>query len=102
MELRPNHSLYFQANTSIMAQIEVNSPNVSYEKDYITTRYRYETTAVEQDGDRVRVTPTEKEYVLRTQRRVPKTGLMLVGLGGNNGTTVVAGILANREGLTWR
>ena len=26
---------------------------------------------------------------------------MLVGLGGNNGTTVVGGITANREGITW-
>ena len=26
---------------------------------------------------------------------------MLVGLGGNNGTTFTAGILANREKLTW-
>lgn len=26
---------------------------------------------------------------------------MLVGLGGNNGTTVTAGILANRHGITW-
>jgi len=27
---------------------------------------------------------------------------MLVGLGGNNGTTVVGGCIANREGITWR
>jgi len=32
---------------------------------------------------------------------VPKTGLMLVGLGGNNGSTLVAGIIANKYGLTW-
>lgn len=27
--------------------------------------------------------------------------MMLVGWGGNNGTTVTAGIIANRQGLTW-
>ena len=27
--------------------------------------------------------------------------MMLVGWGGNNGTTVTAGILANRRGLVW-
>ena len=27
--------------------------------------------------------------------------MMLVGLGGNNGTTVTAGILANKRGLKW-
>lgn len=27
---------------------------------------------------------------------------MLVGLGGNNGTTLVGGVIANREGITWK
>lgn len=26
---------------------------------------------------------------------------MLVGLGGNNGTTVTAGVLANKHKVTW-
>lgn len=33
--------------------------------------------------------------------QVPKLGLMLVGLGGNNGTTVTAAILANKHKLSW-
>jgi len=28
-------------------------------------------------------------------------GLMLVGWGGNNGSTLTAGILANKHGVTW-
>ena len=27
---------------------------------------------------------------------------MLVGLGGNNGSTLVGGVIANREGITWK
>lgn len=27
--------------------------------------------------------------------------LMLIGLGGNNGTTLVASVLANRHQITW-
>lgn len=38
----------------------------------------------------------------RTDRRVPRLGVMLVGWGGNNGTTVTAAVLANCRGLTWR
>lgn len=38
----------------------------------------------------------------RTERRVPRLGVMLVGWGGNNGTTVTAAVLANSLGLTWR
>ena len=37
----------------------------------------------------------------RTETVVPRTGMMLVGLGGNNGTTVTAGILANKYNMTW-
>ena len=35
----------------------------------------------------------------KTERVVPKTGLMLVGWGGNNGTTVTGAIIANRVAL---
>jgi myo-inositol-1-phosphate synthase len=38
---------------------------------------------------------------IRTDMRVPKLGLMLVGWGGNNGSTMTAGILANRKKSTW-
>lgn len=36
-----------------------------------------------------------------TDKRVPKLGVLLVGLGGNNGSTLVAGILANKKRLSW-
>jgi len=39
--------------------------------------------------------------VLKTSKVVPKLGVMLVGLGGNNGSTFVAGLIANRKKLTW-
>lgn len=38
----------------------------------------------------------------RTERKVPRTGLMLVGWGGNNGTTVTGAIIANRKGMQFR
>jgi myo-inositol-1-phosphate synthase len=40
-----------------------------------------------------------KEHRLVTDKRVPRLGVMLVGLGGNNGSTLVAGILANKNRL---
>ncbi|MEQ2171379.1 Inositol-3-phosphate synthase 1-A [Goodea atripinnis] len=48
------------------------------------------------------VTPRSTEMTFRTERRVPRLGVMLVGWGGNNGTTVTAAVLANKLGLTWR
>jgi myo-inositol-1-phosphate synthase len=80
----------------------VNSPNVSYTDSEIKSKYTYRTTKVEtgDDGEFV-ATPTETLYDFKTERKVPKTGMMLVGWGGNNGTTVTAGIIANRRNLVW-
>ena len=39
--------------------------------------------------------------VFKTDTCVPKLGMMLVGLNGNNGSTVTAGILANKFNLCW-
>ena len=50
----------------------------------------------------MQVTPRTTEMTFRTERRVPRLGVMLVGWGGNNGTTVTAAVLANKQGLTWR
>lgn len=76
---------------------QVNSPNVQYTDNYIQARYNYQSVIVEGEV----AVPKDEQLVLRTDRRVPKTGLMLVGWGGNNGSTVTAGILANKLGLKW-
>ena len=47
------------------------------------------------------VTANTTQLHIRTERHVPKLGVMLVGWGGNNGTTVTAAILANQMGLSW-
>ena len=51
--------------------------------------------------------PTPPQPVLsKDSQHKPKTtgsvGIMLVGLGGYNGTTLLAGIIANRLNITWR
>lgn len=80
----------------------VDSPNVAYSAAEINSKYTYRTTAVSQNPDGSYVaTPKETRYDFKVDRKIPKTGMMLVGWGGNNGTTVTAGILANRRGLTW-
>ena len=82
-------------------QLEVNSPNVQYTEEHITSRYLYNMNNVEQKGNKVTVNPSSHRYVFRTQRKVPRHGVMLVGWGGNNGSTVTGGIIANREKLSW-
>lgn len=79
----------------------VNSPNVAYTDSEIKSRYTYRTTEVEMKEGKFVATPKETVYDFKVDRKVPKVGMMLVGLGGNNGTTVTAGILANKRGLVW-
>ena len=80
----------------------VNSPNVVYTESEIKSKYVYHTTSVSQSEDGKYVaTPKETVYDFKVERKVGKVGMMLVGWGGNNGTTVTAGIMANRQGLVW-
>jgi len=75
----------------------VESANCQYSDNAILSDYVYETTMV--DGNVVKPVQTKMQF--QTERQVPKTGVMLIGLGGNNGCTCVAGALANKLGLTW-
>jgi len=80
---------------------EVDSPNVKYSEDYIESTYQYESTDVQMRNGKAVAVPKKVEYQFRTQRKTPKLGLMLVGWGGNNGSTCTAGILANKHKMEW-
>ncbi|RNC50360.1 myo-inositol-1-phosphate synthase, partial [Trypanosoma cruzi] len=76
--------------------------NVQYTEEAITAKYVYRTTRVKESKEEVIVGPVNVALRFRTLRKRAKCGLMMVGWGGNNGSTVTAGILANKHGLTWR
>ena len=80
---------------------EVDSPNVKYSADYIESTYQYESTDVQMRNGKAVAVPRKIEYQFKTQRKAPKLGLMLVGWGGNNGSTCTAGILANKNAMEW-
>lgn len=82
--------------------MQVNSSNVTYENGHIEATYEYKSSSVEklQNGT-LKVTPKSTEYKFKTNTKVPKLGIMLVGWGGNNGTTFTAGLLANKLKLSW-
>ncbi|KAK1246777.1 hypothetical protein MKX08_000579 [Trichoderma sp. CBMAI-0020] len=87
---------------AVQSTFVVNSPNVNYTESEIRSKYTYRTTSVETDANGNFVaTPKETLYDFKVDRKVPKVGMMLVGWGGNNGTTVTAGIIANRRNLVW-
>lgn len=45
--------------------------------------------------------PVVQSKTIKTGKNVPKLGVMLVGLGGNNGSTFTAGLIANRRAMSW-
>ena len=84
------------------APIQIDSPRTVYTNNAITSSFSYESTEVEQlSNGTLKATPKVEQFSFQTATKVPKTGCMIVGWGGNNGTTVTAGIMANKQHLTW-
>ncbi|KAF9783791.1 Myo-inositol-1-phosphate synthase [Thelephora terrestris] len=82
-------------------QIVVESENSRFSDDYIISKYTDRGADVVVVNGQYIVKPTARSYEFQTQREVSKTGLMMVGIGGNNGTTLAATVLANRHNVVW-
>ncbi|KAJ1668773.1 Myo-inositol-1-phosphate synthase [Coemansia sp. RSA 1813] len=82
---------------------KVDSPYVRYGDGAIESDYMYDTTIVSRDSATggLSAKPTKVHYQFKTKTSVGRVGLMLVGWGGNNGSTVSASILANKKGISW-
>lgn len=89
--------------SKMASTLNVESPNVHYSDKHIEVDYQYQTTSVLAEGPAgYTVRPETTELSIRTDRHVPKLGLMLAGWGGNNGSTLTAALEANKRGLEWR
>ncbi|SPP75670.1 inositol-3-phosphate synthase [Drosophila guanche] len=83
--------------------LEIISPKVRVDDDFIETDYEYQTSHVKRTASgQLQVHPQTTALKIRTGRQVPKLGVMLVGWGGNNGSTLTAALEANRRQLKWR
>ncbi|EFN71722.1 Inositol-3-phosphate synthase A [Camponotus floridanus] len=88
-------------------KVRVNAPTVRYSEDFIEAEYEYWRTSVTEsdendDNNTYTVSPTLTRLLIRTMMKVPKLGLMLVGWGGNNGSTITAALIANKLKLMWK
>ena len=77
----------------------VNSPHVTYTEDFITTEYHTSSPVVDIANGSISL--DSQHFTFKTAKMVPRLGVMLVGWGGNNGSTLTAGILANQLNMTW-
>lgn len=83
--------------------LRVKSANVSYTSDVIEARYTYFQTRADFDSasQTILAIPEQTTYNFRTSNHVRRTGLLQVGWGGNNGTTLTAAIIARKNGISW-
>ena len=79
----------------------VDSKNVELKGTEIYSTYTYETSKVVSNEKGISIVPYSKKIEFKTETKIPKLGVMIVGWGGNNGTTVTNGILANKLSLKW-
>ena len=92
-----------ESNNTNKVAFKVNSDKVQYTEDAIIADYMYDTSVVEMSPEgQMTVRPKQELIKIKTDIKVPKTGVMMVGWGGNNGTTVTAAILANRHKISYR
>jgi len=68
-----------QVSADLPETFTVTSPNVQYSDDHITSKYAYRTTEVEVEGGQYVASPKETLFDFKTERRVGKVGVMLVG-----------------------
>mmetsp|Transcript_41751 Transcript_41751/g.46606 ORF Transcript_41751/g.46606 Transcript_41751/m.46606 type:complete len:531 (-) Transcript_41751:313-1905(-) len=85
------------STSNLNENFTVRSDKCKYTKDAIISDFTYESALVEGNV----VVPIVTKMNFKTERVVPKVGVMLVGLGGNNGCTCIAGAIANKLGLAW-
>lgn len=83
-------------------KLHVQSPNTEIKGNFLHTTYTHEITRAFKSDNGYKIIKETKGYELKTDLKVPKLGLMLVGWGGNNGSTLTASLIANRKNLSWR
>ncbi|CAD8165244.1 unnamed protein product [Paramecium pentaurelia] len=81
--------------------MKVQSTTTQQDDHFLISNYDYKSTNIEKNGDKYIAKPQITNFKFKTDTRIPKLGVMLVGWGGNNGTTLTGGILANKFNITW-
>jgi len=99
---KANPQLATHYGVSRSCKIAVSGDHVSLKDGKLISNYIYQKNHVEvsPNGDVV-IAPRQYKYQFETDVTVPKVGVLLVGWGGNNGSTLTAGLLANKLNMDW-
>ncbi|KAI0987885.1 hypothetical protein GJ496_005771 [Pomphorhynchus laevis] len=81
----------------------IESTAVVDDGTWINAKYQYRTSNVCHDeSGAIIVSPAQYAMDIRTKKHVPRVGVMMAGIGGNNGSTLVGTVLSNKMKLSWR
>lgn len=86
---------------TLLSGFKVNGSHVRHSDEYIEADFVYSSSQVSTDSPVPNVTNKHRMYTFRTEKTLPKLGVLLVGWGGNNGSTVTAGVIANKNKMSW-
>lgn len=81
--------------------LKITGPFAKHAEDNIISTYLSQTCVMTEADGIYSTNLKTSEYTFKTKIQTPKLGVLFVGLGGNNGTTFTAGILANKHNITW-
>jgi myo-inositol-1-phosphate synthase len=79
--------------------IIVESAEVNVDESFIESTYVHKFSHYNPQTKRVKVDANNIHF--KTEKKPGKVGLLMVGFGGNNGSTILGGILANKNNVTW-
>ena len=93
-----------------MTAAQFSESSIPYNPEFVTvangelvSKYTYHNTLVTKDAqtNKVSIKPIQQDYKFKLDLKVPKVGVMLVGFGGNNGSTFLAATLANKHNIAF-
>lgn len=73
--------------------------SVGSDPKYLESVYTNRYSVMNPETKKIRI--ESNTFNFRTEVNVGKVGLLMVGFGGNNGSTILGGILANKNKVTW-
>ena len=81
--------------------LRIVGPSAKHTEKDITATYLSQTSVMTESNGFYTPNLKTTEYTFKTNSVAPRLGAMFIGLGGNNGTTFTAGILANKHNISW-
>ena len=88
------------SDNTFKPSIEYNPKVCSIQDGVLHSRFTYKSSSLSKSSSgKFHVNPKEVDLEFKLDLHPPRVGVMLVGFGGNNGSTTLAAILANKNNI---